>query len=147
MPKILEWLDENPISDPTDIAFLSNKLVEHKAIAKEAERVADYFLDKQWTGRYPYLRMIHALMDQDDAERLFLARYDLDNIRLQVKNQNSTTKRVQTVWEMVSDCWNDSDFCPITGVYLTCTLTSQLSWPSITHLFHACLKHRPKVRE
>lgn len=117
MPKLLEWLDENPISDSADIGYLSRKVAEHKVIAEEAvtmKKISEDLLEKQWTGRWPYLRMIHALVDHDDAKRLFLTRYDLDNGRLQVDNRNSTNKRAVTVWEVVSDWWNDSDFCPIT---------------------------------
>jgi hypothetical protein len=87
MQKVLEWLDNNPVTNEEDVTFLTQKVTEHKTIVEEAATVARNDaeqLERQWSGKNPYLRLIHALVDHDDAKRLFLVRYDLDNSRLQV---------------------------------------------------------------
>jgi hypothetical protein len=117
MPKLLEWLDQNPITCSADIAYLKQKVSEHKKLAQGAVSMktsADDLLEKHWTGKWPNLRMIHSLVDHDETKRLFLTRYDLDNDRLQVENRNSTKKRATTVWELVSDWWNDPSYSPTT---------------------------------
>ena len=105
MPRVLEWLDANPVSDKFDVQFLQRRIEIQKGMverAAKARKMAIDLLEKPWCGKYPYLRLIHALVDHDDCKRLFLTRYDLANDRLQVENRNSITKRATTVWEIVS---------------------------------------------
>jgi hypothetical protein len=71
---VLEWLDLNPITNSVDVEYLKKKVSEHKVIAQEAvdtKKLEDDLLEKQWTGKWPILRMIHCLVDHDDTKRLF----------------------------------------------------------------------------
>ena len=58
--------------------------------------------------------LIHCIIEDDSTRQAFLNRYDIDSDRLEVENRNSVEKRPETVWEMVSNHWNDPLFNPRT---------------------------------
>lgn len=64
--KVLQWLDEHPISAADDVAFLKKKVEEQKQQSKEAadaKKMEKESLEKSWTGSLPYLRLIHCLIE------------------------------------------------------------------------------------
>ena len=74
--------------------------------AFDGKRAEKDLLEKNWTGNYPYLRLIHCLIDNDDIKRAFLYRNDVDSTRMTEENRNSVDKCQKTVWELLSDKWN-----------------------------------------
>ena len=56
------------------------------------------------------LHLIHCIIENDSMRQAFMGHYDIDIDRLAVENRNSVEKRPETVWEMVSNCWNDPCF-------------------------------------
>ena len=69
-----------------------------------------------WKGKIPMLRVVEALVHNDDAKRAFLTRRDIDPGRHAVDGCNTIEKQPLTVWEMMSDWWNDPGFNPVTEI-------------------------------
>jgi hypothetical protein len=104
-PKLLEWLKQNPLTDFYDVEYLIKMADRRKMLATQANaarRNNEESLD-DWKGKVPMLRVIAALVQNDDAKRAFLTRRDIDPGRHAVDGRNSIEKRPLTVWEMISD--------------------------------------------
>jgi hypothetical protein len=104
-PKLLEWLKQNPLTDFYDVEYLIKMADRRKMLATQANaarRNNEESLD-DWKGKVPMLRVITALVQNDDAKRAFLTRRDIDPGRHAVDGRNSIEKRPLTVWEMISD--------------------------------------------
>lgn len=111
---LLEWLYAFPVSDTNCILFLTS----------EAERVADVLQrsideDKEtaialkhgaWSGRIPFLRLLHCITDCDVTRHAFLHRNDVME-RAELDAQNSP-ERPRTGYEVIADRWNDPNFNP-----------------------------------
>ena len=69
---------------------------------------------KSWTGKYPYLRLIHAIVDDDDIKRAYIHRNDIPSGRMAVENRNTPEAKAANVWQRVADKWNDVSFAPVT---------------------------------
>ncbi len=80
-----------------------------KAAAKIAEDDAKLGAGN-WVGKYPFLRVLHATIDNEDNKRSFIRRADLPPGRMSVENQKS----VVSVWTKIAETWNDLDFNPAT---------------------------------
>ena len=80
-----EFLTENPINNPIKIPYLKECIKEQEDIvtdaiaARAAEKEA---LEKNWTGKYLFLQLIHCLVDHDDLKWMYLNRNNLDDSRL-----------------------------------------------------------------
>jgi hypothetical protein len=111
---LLEWLDSFPICDENCVSFLTS----------EAERVADILQratdeDKEtaialkhgaWSGRIPFLRLIHCITECDLTRHAFLHRNDVME-RAELDAQNSP-ERPRTGYEVIADKWNNPFFNP-----------------------------------
>jgi hypothetical protein len=75
-----------------------------------AKAEAEMLESKRWQGESPYLRLIHCIIDHDEIKMAFLRRHDLSSSCMEVENRNSVSKQNKTVWELVSEKWNDIDF-------------------------------------
>ena len=117
LDRLLKWLDDNPITAADDVAFLK-ATVEYKrqnaVEAFDAAKAEKELLERNWTGKYPYLRLIHSIVDSDEIKKAFLHRNDIDTTRMTVENRNLVDKRSKTVWELVALKWNDADFISVT---------------------------------
>jgi hypothetical protein len=125
--KVMQYLCDHPISAARDISFLRAEILKRKDAAKDAEKEAatekrllaeagdkgakKY---KSWTGKYPYLRLIHAIVDNDDIKRAFIHHNDVPSGRMAVENRNTKEAKAANVWQRVADKWNDVGFAPAT---------------------------------
>jgi hypothetical protein len=108
LSKLIEWLDVNPILAEEDVAFLHaavaserKKLTEAvQAASAEAQLLGGTF---SWSGKTPYLRLIHCLVDNDNIKQAYLSRNDIPTERIHLDNRNSVDKRKKTVWEMLNE--------------------------------------------
>lgn len=100
-----------PITDAVDVAFLHAKATEMKElqVAAHAENQVVSNRAGYWTGDIPYLRLILCLIE-DDIKPRWLSRAQ-PMTRQQLDGRNSET-RDETVFEMISDCWNSKTFNP-----------------------------------
>ncbi len=117
MNRTLKYLDDNPIPAQDDVAFLKETVLLRRLQAYKTfdyQRAEKEKLEKGWTGKYPFLRLIHCIIDDDEIKRAFLHRNDVDSTRMTVENRNSVARRQKTVWELVSEKWNDPLFAPET---------------------------------
>jgi hypothetical protein len=115
MEKLESYLKENPIVCPSDISFLRMKVLEHPHTVEQtnnANQSNNVLLEKEWRGKTPMLCLIHCIIEDDSTGQAFLSCYDIDSDRLAVENRNSVEKRPETVWEIVSNHWNNSVFNP-----------------------------------
>ena len=126
IPRATQWLEENPITDAADLAFIKSTIAERTLIAERAaiEALAPPNPNVNigngpvgnWVGKYPHLRLIHCLIDDDNIKTAYLARNNCPSDRMVVENRNTPEARAGNVWVMVSDKWNDTDFFPVTSV-------------------------------
>jgi ElaB/YqjD/DUF883 family membrane-anchored ribosome-binding protein len=113
--KLLAWLDLHPIELPSDIAYLTGIVANRKGLVRnyiEQQPDSGTGESRNWKGKFPFLRLIHCLVDNDEIKYAFLHRNDVDSSRLTLDNRNSVTKRAATVWEMLSEKFNDDTFTP-----------------------------------
>ncbi len=71
--------------------------------------------NKSWSGRLPYLCLIHALIDHDNIKAASIHRSDIPSGRMAVENRNTEEARAASVWQMLADKWNDESFAPATA--------------------------------
>ena len=115
LDKLNSWLHKHPIEKTEDIDFLKKVIEMHRVSAHEAHAAAQIeraSLATNWSGKYPYLRLIHCVID-DTIKEAYIRRNDLEPGRMQVENRNSSS-REKSVWEKIADLWNDKDFAPST---------------------------------
>ncbi len=70
LTKVLQWLDEHPITNPIDRDFVIKTFedVKGNAILAQAERQEEMdTVEKKWMGKVPYLQLIHALVDNNEV--------------------------------------------------------------------------------
>jgi hypothetical protein len=114
-PKLMEWLNMNPVTEFYDVEYLIKMADQRKTLANAARKNNEDSLD-DWKGKIPMLQVVEALVQNDDAKRAFLTRRDIALRRHAVDGHNSIQKQPLTVWETVSDWWNDSGFNPVTEI-------------------------------
>jgi hypothetical protein len=117
VPKLFDWLANHPIEEPSNVHFLWSKVLKEKDLAQKCidkEANENDLLQQAWSGKYPYLRLIHVLVDDNNTKHAFLTRYTIAPGRMEVENCNSTSCRQPTVWHMISNRWNDPSFAPET---------------------------------
>ena len=118
--KMSAWLRDYPISDPDDVNFIRNTVQNRKEAAERivAARVLENNMadkaDNAWYGPIPMLRLIMALVHSDEIRRAYLKRNAISTKQIALDNQKSIEKRATTVWELLSDLWNDTTFAPVT---------------------------------
>ena len=117
LSKVHKWLEENPIGNGFGREFLlaavDERLVMAEKAVKETEDELSLF-NKKWIGKEPILRLIHALIDDDDIKRAYLVRLDVSSDRMVVENRNTPASKAASVWAMMSRKWNDPHFSPTT---------------------------------
>ncbi len=118
--KYQEWLDRHPIDDGGEWYNLVTEIEKHRLVAEKAaaERLSNAeALDggKKWQGKYPMLRMIHALVDHDEIKRANLTHHDLPSGQISVENRNTPAAIAQNVWHLIANKWNNVLFVPSTN--------------------------------
>jgi hypothetical protein len=108
LSKILEWLEEHPISDPADISFLKREVASRKEVleaAQKEEEEENACLGAGIWNATACMRLIHALVDHDEIKAKFLNRLDLPTGRSVVENREQI--RARNVWHLMANKWND----------------------------------------
>ena len=124
VPKSTEWLESNPIVDDNEVAFI-RATISHRIIV--AERIVSQPNAAQlpassnigtgnWVGKYPHLRLIHAIIDDNDIKSAYNSRLNLPGGRMAVENRRTQEAITSNVWYMVANKWNDPLFHPTTSV-------------------------------
>ncbi len=80
---------------------MSTTLAFQASVARKNNEAALY----DWKGK-KMLRLVEALVQNDDAKRAFLTRHNIDPGQHVVDGRHSIEKHAVTVWE---NCWNDND--------------------------------------
>lgn len=118
--KISKWLDDHPIDKEPDLDFLRKTISTCRQSSQRAQAYRQFERDaasSNWIGKYPYLRLIHCIVD-DSIKESFIKRNDIQPGRMEVENRNSSN-REKTVWEQIADLWNNPSFAPVTEGGLT----------------------------
>jgi hypothetical protein len=111
LSKCIDWLKDNPISFEDDIRFLVSECNRFRGTIEDAateERQGPG--GGSWRGSVPYLRLILCLIE-DDIKAKYLRRGDTLS-RQELDGRNSE-QRDPTVYEMIADRWNSTNFNPI----------------------------------
>ena len=130
--KSTEWLIGNPIVAEEEVAFIKKTILDRVSVSEHAglEGVPSLPSSKSgggnWVGKYPYLRLIHAIIDDNDIKTAYLRRLHIPGGRMAVENRNTEAARTSNVWYMVAEKWNDELFSPTTSIKDS---HSDYSWP------------------
>ena len=152
--KATEWLTENPIIGDKEVAFIRGTIAIRIEVAERAGRAAvtptasSNSGGGSWIGKYPHLRLIHSIIDDNDIKRAYLARLNVPSGRMALENCNTPAARESNVWQMVANKWNDPRFLPITSLkpdtHSDFSLPIALSYESVSKLQPATVE---KVEE
>ena len=110
------WLQENPITNPTDVAFLQKEEGSFRdslqaALEETANKPPD---SANWTSHLPYLRLYHCMVE-DEVVEAFLCRHNcLDRPALDARN---SSERPAPFEEVIANKFNDPDYSPTTRAY------------------------------
>jgi hypothetical protein len=139
-----EWLSQHPITGEDDIIFIKRIIAERTNSAELAaresaqEESALSSNGSNWVGKYPMLRLIHALIDHDEIKRAFHTRHNLPGGRMEVENRNTEELRMSSVWQLMADKWNDPLFLPVTAalpdVHSEFGRPIPLSYETVSHM-------------
>ena len=118
----LTWMKDNPISDKKDVDFILKKIVDFMTTVAEAskekqERKGLSGSTQQWNGIAPFLRLIHSIIDFDDAKAAFQHSFNVMS-RDELDGRNSEDIMRTCPWKLVADNWNDITFKPVTTLYM-----------------------------
>ena len=91
----MQYLCDHPISAARDVSFLRVEILKWKDAAKEADKeaaieerllaeVADNGAKKynSWTGKYPYLQLIHAIVNDDNIKHAYIHHKNIPSSRM-----------------------------------------------------------------
>jgi hypothetical protein len=123
LQRLTDWLTAHPLVRKDDVSFVLSTVAARSAAAENAAREKEdeeRALDggcTSWHGKFPMLRLIHALVNHDDIKSAYLTRHDLPSGRMAIENRNTVEAHMGTVWQMMADRWNDPNFLPVTGIF------------------------------
>jgi hypothetical protein len=124
----MNWLNENPIKNPEEVNFIMSNISRRIEIAQRsslepvvgpgatASRRGDGGPGGSWIGKYPHLRLIHAVINDNDIKAAYLSWLNLPSGRMAIEQRNTPTALASNVWQMVADKWNDPLFMPVSSV-------------------------------
>jgi len=69
-----------------------------------------------WLGKFPFLRLIHAIIDDNNIKGAYIRRLQIPSGRMAVENRRTPAAIASNVWYMVAEKWNDESFLPTTSV-------------------------------
>jgi hypothetical protein len=115
LEKLQMWLNDNPVTDDGERAYLLDAVDERIGASTRAEAekaVVSALFNKKWVGKEPILRLIHALVDNDEIKHAYLERFDVPSDRMVIENRNTPETRAACCWAMMAVKWNDPHFSP-----------------------------------
>lgn len=84
IPRATQWLDENPITDATEVAFIHSTIavrihVAERAVAKAPGPSTNGGINGSgsvgnWVGMYPNLWLLHSIIDDNDVKTAYVNR-------------------------------------------------------------------------
>ena len=124
--KSTDWLEKNPIVADNEVAYIKTIIAHRITVAQEANLNASLPHSQpaassnvgtgNWIGKYPHLRLIHAIVDDNEIKTAYLHRLVIPNGRMAIKNRRTVEAIAGNVWTMVANKWNDPLFQPTTSV-------------------------------
>ena len=115
------WLEENPIVAEADVAFIKSVIAHRISVAQHAGLVpippaSSTSGGGNWVGKYPHLRLIHTIIDDNDIKTAYKSRLHVPSGRMAVENRRTPAAIASNVWHMVAQKWNNPSFSPTTSV-------------------------------
>ncbi len=89
--KCQQWLDKNPISNLDKIKYLKDKIAKYKVVqdkANASKQLVIEVLEKNWTSKVSYLRLIHCLVHDETIKFAYRQRNDIEDSQVALDNQN-----------------------------------------------------------
>jgi len=113
-----EWLNNNPITIAGEVAFLKAAIRQHVDTggAEGVPGAGAAGARANWHGKYPHLRLIHAMVDHDNIKHAYITCGHLPSGRMTVENRNTQATKDKSVWKLLADKWNDPLYFPVTSV-------------------------------
>mmetsp|Transcript_13664 Transcript_13664/g.16599 ORF Transcript_13664/g.16599 Transcript_13664/m.16599 type:complete len:321 (+) Transcript_13664:1406-2368(+) len=118
VPFYTDWLKENNTLDQEDSIWVKTKISWFRRTLADASESTFEDVDQHLTfrGNTWVLRVVHALVDHDDAKLAFASSYDVED-RLSVDSRNSPGHIKKTVYDIVAGYYNNPDFNPMSTLY------------------------------
>ena len=117
------WLNDNPVTNATDLKFVRGEVMNFKTNLEnftsqraKSKDLANSEGAGNWSGMAPFLRMIHATLEDDQSRLQYQKSFDISTREQVDGRHNAATKKVD-VWERVAELWNNSDFKPKSQIY------------------------------
>ena len=128
LPKLMAYLDKNRVDVPGDVQYLTSAVTTETVVAKNElnRRIQEIEAfsrpgaqdaskkpaggGQNWVGKIPLLRLVHCLVDHQEIIQAFRNRADLPSGRIYLDNRKSDGKLPKTVYDLLSDKWNDEDY-------------------------------------
>jgi hypothetical protein len=123
--KLTDWLEKNPITCAGDIAFIRATIAHRISVAERSKSAQlDAVATRQevankgskWYGKYPHLRLIHAVIDDEVIKAAYKRHLHVPSGRMALENRRTTEAVQSNVWFLVAKKWNDVSFSPTTSV-------------------------------
>jgi hypothetical protein len=123
--KATEWLVANPIVAEDEVKFIRATISHRIAVAERAlvqqptttaPPASSTSGTGNWVGKFPFLRLIHAIIDDDNIKAAYIRRLQVPSGRMAVENRRTQAAIESNVWYMVAEKWNNKSFSPTTSV-------------------------------
>ena len=122
-PVLKMWLNDNPITNASDLQFVRGEVMNFKTNLEnftlqraKSKDLSDSEGAGNWSGMAPFLRMIHATLEDDQSRLEYQKSFDISTREQVDGRHNAATKKVD-VWERVAELWNNSDYKPNSQIY------------------------------
>ena len=68
---------------------------------------------KDWSGKYPYLKLIHTLVDNDYTKSMYIHHDNVPSGQMVPENLKTPEVQASSMWQMMANKWNDESFLPV----------------------------------
>jgi hypothetical protein len=114
VPRSTKLLNVNPITAKADVAFVRRTISHFIAVAQDVGLLknaptqpssASNSVRTSWTGKYPHLCLIHAIIDDNDIKAAYKSWLHVLSGRMAVENRRTPAAISSNVWHMVAKKW------------------------------------------
>ena len=99
LEKLQMWLNNNPVTNDGEHAFLLDAVDERIGKAEAEKAVVLALFNKKWVGKEPILRLIHALVDNNEIKHAYLESFDVPSDCMVIENRNTPEIRAACCWQ------------------------------------------------
>jgi hypothetical protein len=107
VPKAVEWLVANLLLPLMKLNL--SKTPERAAGSLQPIGIGNNVPTSNWTKKYPYLHLIHCIIDFNDMKTAHQNHLNMPSGRMALENRNQPAVLAANIWHMVAAKWNDNN--------------------------------------